>query len=111
MQPTEFYKPASGPAYATATNVDELGLGQTRRQLDIGPGPQFADIPFPPAERGPDVPADQRSLEAAVIAGANAYKPDVRRWREREQCCHVAMLPCSRIAKGHIVSGILFGKL
>ncbi len=65
-----YYKPASGPAYATATNVGEID-----RQFDIGAGPVFDAIPYPTHAEG--VPADQRSLEAAVIDGANAYKPDV----------------------------------
>jgi len=59
-----FYKPASGPAYATATNVAELGL------VD-----RFDPIPY--HDGGADVPADQRSLEQAVIDGANSFNPDV----------------------------------
>lgn len=64
----EFYKPASGPAYATATNVDELER--------LGAAPRLDNIPYPSHGSGA-VPADQRSLEEAVINGANGFQPEV----------------------------------
>ncbi len=63
------YRPASGPAYADATNVGELGASTAMAE------PRFDPIPYP--EHSGEVPEDQRRIEEAVLAGANAYKPDV----------------------------------
>lgn len=69
LQYTEDYKPASGPAYATASNIDELRSAQ----------PRFDPIPYPSTHSGGlDEPAEQRSIQQAVLAEANSYQPDVR---------------------------------
>lgn len=66
-QSAKYYEPASGPAYATATNIDELNLAQ----------PRFDPIPYPSGDAA-GVPAEQRSIQEAVFNEANSYKPDVR---------------------------------
>ncbi|XP_059082882.1 transcription factor SPT20 homolog [Tigriopus californicus] len=55
------YKPASGPAYATATNIEDLQAAPRFDDIQVSDGP---------------IPAEQRELELAVFAGANAYKPE-----------------------------------
>eukprot|EP00095_Tigriopus_kingsejongensis_P010748 maker-scaffold277_size226016-snap-gene-0.26 protein:Tk10748 transcript:maker-scaffold277_size226016-snap-gene-0.26-mRNA-1 annotation:"tpa: cuticle protein" len=59
--PQDVYKPASGPAYATATNIDELSAAPRFDDIQVSDGP---------------IPAEQRELELAVFAGANSYKPE-----------------------------------
>lgn len=63
------YKPASGPAFADSTNLDEYFNNGASRQVAE---PRFD--PLPPV--GHEVPAEQRSIQDAVFHEANAYKPD-----------------------------------
>ena len=67
-QKLDYYKPASGPAYATAENIAELN-GQASAQ------DRFDTVPY---TVGSDVTAEQRSIQEGVFHGANAFKPDVR---------------------------------
>jgi hypothetical protein len=69
-QSDQYYKPASGPAYATATNVDELNSGLGLAQA------RFDPIPYPSGDLA-GVPAEQRGIQEAVFNGANSYRPDV----------------------------------
>lgn len=57
----EVYKPASGPAYATKTHIEDLEAAPRFDDIQVSDGP---------------IPAEQRELELAVFAGANAYKPE-----------------------------------
>ena len=65
------YRPASGPAYAQALNMDQYEQMKAQARLDFG------DLEYAKHGGGDDAPIEQRDIESAVFAGANAHKPDV----------------------------------
>ena len=58
----EYYRPASGPASLVQSDLTPMAE------------PRFDAIPYPSSGT-----AEERDLQSAVIASANAYKPDVRK--------------------------------
>ena len=72
------YKPASGPAFVVK---DELGYSTPIHGTPVN----FEPLQLPAQDRSSDTPLEQRDLQSSVIAGINAYKPDVRAGKSLER--------------------------